>query len=129
MSIFSKFFVSLLAAVCASTVLATEPSVSTKPEVEHLLTRLAASGCKFQRNGTWYSGADARSHLEKKYQYLLDKHLVGSAEDFISMAATKSSMSGSPYLVKCGDRTQEPSAEWMEAQLRDVRAQAAIKRN
>ena len=98
-----------------------------KTEIEHLLKRLEVSNCRFQRNGSWYTAAQARTHLAKKYQYLLDKQLLGSAEDFVSGCATKSSMTGKPYWVQCG--TQEPvrSADWMAIQLLEVRASAKRK--
>ena len=90
-------------------------------EIEQLLARLGASGCRFQRNGSWYTAHDARAHLENKYRYLLDKQLIGSAEDFVLLGATKSSMSGKPYLVQC--RGQEPmsSATWMATQRLEMR--------
>jgi hypothetical protein len=122
MPLHPKLLVALLLVICDWTALAAEPVPATKREVEQLLTRLAASGCQFQRNGTWHSATDARAHLEKKYQYLLDKHLVSTSEDFISLAATKSSTSGKPYGVKCGAQEQQPSAAWMAAQLREMRA-------
>ena len=113
-----KSFLVLLATVSVSWA---EPGPSARLEVEQLLGRLAASGCKFQRNGAWHSATEARAHLEKKYQYLLNKNLVSTSEDFISLAATKSSTSGKPYLVKCGSQEQVPSAAWMAAQLKEVR--------
>jgi len=106
---------------------AAEPSASAKFEVEQLLARLASSGCQFQRNGKWHSATEARVHLEKKYQYLLDKQLVGSSEDFISLAATQSNTTGKPYLVRCGAQEAAPSAVWMNARLTEVRAQAPAK--
>lgn len=104
------------------TVLGSEPGPATKLEVEQLLERLGASGCQFQRNGSWYGAAMARRHLEQKYQYLLDRQRVRTAEDFISLAATKSSLSGNAYLVQCGGQPQSYSADWMTTQLREVRA-------
>jgi hypothetical protein len=118
----SKSLVALLAALCAFAAWAVEPSPAATFEVEQLLARLAASGCKFQRNGSWHSATDARAHLEKKYRYLLDKRLVGTSEDFISMAATKSSTSGTPYRVQCGTQEPMPSAVWLTARLGEVRA-------
>jgi hypothetical protein len=91
-------------------------------EVEQLLARLAASGCQFQRNGSWHNAAQARAHLAKKYQYLMDKRPQSTPEDFIALAASKSSSSGKPYLVKCADQREVPSADWMAAQLKQVRA-------
>ena len=121
----TRSFVAVLVATAASlAALAAEPTPAAKLEVEQLLTRLAASGCKFQRNGSWHTAPEARRHLEKKYQYLLDKRLMNTSEDFISMAAAKSSTSGKPYQVKCGAQEQVPSAVWMTSQLKEVRAQA-----
>ena len=112
----------------AASAIAAEPSAAAKTEVSTLLTRLAASGCTFQRNGSWYSAAEARAHLEKKYQYLLDKQRLASADDFVALAATRSSISGKPYLVKCGAQEQ-PSAVWMGEQLKALRAPDPAKRN
>src|SRR5688572_17479590 len=112
----------LLAATASCAVFAVEPSAAARLEVEQLLTRLAASGCQFQRNGSWHGAAEARGHLEKKYQYLLKKQLVGTSEDFIALAATKSSTSGAAYAVKCGAQDPMTSAAWMSAQLKALRA-------
>jgi hypothetical protein len=127
MPITPKIFAVALAALSISlSAVAVEPGPAAKSEVDQLLTRLASSGCTFQRNGSWHSAGEARAHLEKKYQYLLDKKRIGSAEDFVSLAATQSSSSGKPYLVKCGAQEQ-PSAAWMGSQLKDLRAHPVKK--
>jgi hypothetical protein len=113
-----RLALSLLAATAVFSSFAAQPH----PEVEQLLSRLAASGCKFQRNGSWHNAADARSHLAKKYQYLRDKRPQSTAEDFIALAASKSSASGKLYLVKCADQREVPSADWLTAQLKQLRA-------
>jgi hypothetical protein len=112
----------LFAASISIAGLAAEPATASKLEVEQLLARLASSGCQFQRNGSWHSATEARSHLEQKYRYLLDKKPVVSAEEFISLAATKSSTSGKPYSVKCANQAPVSSANWMAAQLKELRA-------
>ncbi len=126
MPITSKFLSTLLiGALALSASLpasAVEPSAPAQAEVEQLLSRLAASGCTFQRNGSWHSAGEAREHLSKKYKYLLDKKRLATAEDFVTLAASKSSVSGSPYAVKCAGQEQ-PSAVWMGTQLNQLRAQ------
>lgn len=114
--------VSLLAAATVSfAAFAADPTPAAKAEIEQLLSRLAASDCQFLRNGSWHGPAEARSHIERKYRYVLDRHLVGTTEDFISLAATQSSVSGKPYRVKC--QGQELTSEkWMTVQLKEVRA-------
>lgn len=89
-------------------------------EVNALLTFVASSGCGFIRNGDEHSPEDARDHLQKKLDYLKDKGLVDSAEDFIARAATESSFSGDPYQVNCAGQRQ-PSADWLNAELRRLR--------
>lgn len=90
-------------------------------EIHHLLDYLKDSGCAFDRNGSWHSADEAVVHLTNKYQYLAKRGLVDTAEQFIESAATKSSMSGYPYQVKCGDSEPLPSAEWFEAELQRYR--------
>ena len=67
-----------LAAACAAQ--AAPLSAPARTEVDALLARLQASGCQFNRNGSWYSGADAKSHLLRKLEYLEKKDLVKSAD-------------------------------------------------
>src|SRR5215510_10981387 len=81
--------------------MAKEPDAAAKQEIDHLMKHLAASGCQFNRNGTWYDASKAVSHLQDKYEYLLKHNQVSSAEDFVAKAASESSASGKPYFVKC----------------------------
>ena len=102
----------------------------SKEEISHLVSYLETSGCEFYRNGSWHTGKDASAHLKKKYQYLLDKKLVSSADSFIERAAKKSSMSGQPYMVRCDKLAAVESAAWFSAELarhRDRSDRAATK--
>lgn len=98
------------------------PPSTAQAEVRYLLDYLEHSGCEFYRNGSWHSAADARSHLERKYNYLLRNGLVANAEDFIERAASASSMSGKPYRVRCARMAPVPSAQWLSDELRRYRA-------
>lgn len=91
-------------------------------EIEQLFLALEQSHCRFYRNGSWHTAAEASAHLRRKYRYLVKKGLVSSAEGFIDRAASKSSMSGKPYLVKCGTATPVESKQWFNGELREVRA-------
>ncbi|RZI56729.1 MAG: hypothetical protein EOP37_23165 [Rubrivivax sp.] len=93
-----------------------------KAEVTALLGKLTASSCEFNRNGDWHSAAEAKSHLERKLSYLEDKNLVKTAEQFIERGASKSSMSGKPYLVRCGGAAPVESKTWLTRELAAVRA-------
>lgn len=98
------------------------PSDDANREILELLQRLERSGCEFNRNGRWHDAAAARAHLEKKYRHLADRDLVKTAEDFIEIGASKSSMTGKPYEVRCGDRPPVASAPWLTDELRHIRA-------
>jgi hypothetical protein len=92
------------------------PALAASPEAEidHLLNFIAGSSCAFIRNGVAYDGAQALDHIKNKYEYYRDD--IRSAEDFIALAASKSAMSGRPYLVQC-DAAEMPAAEWLTHEL------------
>lgn len=111
----------LAAAFLAATVAAAPLPPPAKAEVEGLLSRLESSGCTFSRNGSWYSAAEAKAHLVRKLEYLENRGLVQTTEQFIERAASTSSVSGEPYLVSCGHDAPVRSAAWFRAQLRAMR--------
>ena len=103
-------------AFAALVLCAPPPTLAAGPEAEidHLLDFIAGSPCTFIRNGVAYEGAEAVGHIKDKYDYYRDD--IHSAEDFIALAASKSALSGKPYLVKCDDTT-EPAADWITREL------------
>ena len=105
----------------ASALAAVQPATSIRAEVDALLETLERSDCQFYRNGKWHAGQEARSHLRRKYDYMVRKGLVQRTEDFIEGAGTKSSMSGEPYLVRCPLHSPQPSAAWLNQRLREQR--------
>ncbi|NRR31289.1 DUF5329 domain-containing protein [Oxalobacteraceae bacterium] len=112
-----RTFFFALAFALSSPAFAAEPTPEAKQEITYLLNYLKSSGCEFNRNGTWYGADEAVNHLNKKYDYLLKKGLLSSTEDFIKQAATESSMSSKPYLVKCGANSPTQSSPWFKAAL------------
>lgn len=70
---------------------------------------------QFIRNGSSYDADKAVSHLRLKLRYAGDK--VQTADDFIRLCATGSSMSGKPYLIRFADGHTEPSAQWLHERL------------
>jgi len=99
-----------------------EPARGVQVEVEFLLGFVEESGCDFYRNGTWHTPAQARAHLREKYEFLAARGLVHSTEDFIEKAASKSSLSGEPYQVKCKGGAAVNSGPWLHAELERFRA-------
>ena len=100
------------------------PSEKAKAEIAALMDALSSSGCRFQRNGSWHEPAEARAHLQRKYDYLLKRDKVDSAEQFIERAASTSSMSGRAYRVQCDGREQD-AASWFNRQLKRLRSAGA----
>lgn len=122
-------WLSLLFLVCLSGQLLAALEETAQREIDYLLTRLETSDCRFFRNDKWYDAKRARRHLEKKYAWLAKRDLVDSAEQFIERAATKSSRSGEPYLVHCGDTPEMPSAVWLTNELALYRKDGARQQN
>jgi len=113
-----SFFLGLVLA--AGAVIA-DTAAPVRAEIEALLSSLESSGCDFNRNGTWYSAADAKKHLIRKLAYIERRQDIGSTEQFIALAASKSSMSGDPYLVRCAGGAPVRSSDWLSTRLRQLR--------
>jgi len=94
-------------------------------EIDHLLEFIGSSECTFIRNGEPHDAADARAHIERKYDY--GKRWLETAEQFIEHAATRSSVSGVLYRVNCDGRV-ELSSEWLMGELTRYRATATVNR-
>jgi hypothetical protein len=126
-AIMKRFIATLAAAammVSATHAVAGHANPTTQREVGQLLDFVAQSNCQFNRNGSWYDAKKARVHLQEKYDYLDQRGKVPNAEAFIDLAASKSSMSGKPYQVRCGDAPVMPSATWLSTELKRLRAGA-----
>src|SRR5512139_3574080 len=89
-----------------------EPPINVQMEVNFLLGYVEGSGCAFYRNGTWHDSRTAQAHLRDKYKYLAARNLITTTEDFIDRAATKSSLSGRPYEVRCNGGAVVTSNQW-----------------
>jgi len=111
-----------LALALAGPAWAADMTPVAQKEITQLLERIETSNCSFNRNGSWYAAPDARKHLQRKLDYMVERKMLGSAEDFIANAASSSSMSGKPYLIRCGTGEATPSADWLRAELRRMRA-------
>lgn len=118
-----KFVVATLMLTASACSVAGELSPQAEKEIAALFSVLENSDCRFQRNGSWHEAKQAADHLRMKYDYLLDKNLLDTTESFIERAASKSSMSGRPYLVKCGTAAPVESKSWFMAELARVRKQ------
>jgi hypothetical protein len=98
------------------------PAPAAKAEIEYLLSAVATSDCRFYRNGTWYDAKAAAAHLRLKYESLAARELIHGTEDFIDRAATKSSLSGRDYAIKCEGLAEVSSRRWLTDLLATYRA-------
>ena len=100
------------------------PPAIAQTEINYLLWFIDRSDCEFYRNGSWYDSKQAQMHLRHKYEMLAARDQINTAEDFIEKAATKSSLSGQAYQLRCRSNDAVPSNQWLRDALARFRAKA-----
>ncbi|MGB2741007.1 MAG: DUF5329 family protein [Cognaticolwellia sp.] len=98
---------------------------SSEHEIAHLLKFVKNTDCKYERNGTMHTGAEAAEHINKKYQYYVDD--IKSTEDFIKYSATRSKMSGKYYKIHCAKHAPVKSQRWLLAELKLFRQAQGVE--
>jgi len=88
-------------------------------QIEQLLNFVKTSECLFIRNGDEHSGKDAAKHMQRKFDHYKKK--IDSAERFIELSATKSSMSGKLYQIRCPNEKEVSSKTWLLKELARIR--------
>ena len=91
--------------------------------IESLLTAVGTSDCTFIRNGKEYPAKEAEDHLRMKYRR--GKRYVSNVDTFIKRIATKSSMSGKPYRIRCESTDAIATADWLSMKLDEIRKQSS----
>jgi len=85
-------------------------------DIESLLHYVGAlQGAAFIRNGESHTPTEAEAHLRLKWTKQKDQ--IGSAEDFIRLCGTKSSVSGKPYIIRFSDGHEEAASDVLSRQL------------
>ena len=82
-----------------------------EPAIQFLLKHVADSGLVFIRNSEKHAAVDAAEHMNSKYEYFRDK--IKTPEDFIQRCASKSLMSGKPYLVVLENGEEVRTDAWL----------------
>ena len=103
----------LALALAAPLVAGAQPSPNVQQEVKYLLGYIESSGCDFYRNGSWSDSRTAQGHLQLKYDYLANRDKIVTTTDFIEKAASESSLTGTPYQVRCGVNPPVLSRAWL----------------
>jgi hypothetical protein len=109
----------ILLALCGAAAGARDDAEQRK--IDYLISSLEhLSGATFVRNGSEHPAKEAVGHLRKKLKYAGDH--VQSAQDFIVLCASKSSISGKPYLIRFTDGKTTTSEAFFREQLTHYRA-------
>jgi hypothetical protein len=74
-------------------------------------------GAKFIRNGTEHDGKEAVAHLQMKF--LKAGRMVQTADDFIRLCASKSIITGKPYMIRLSDGKAIKSEEYFREKLKE----------
>ena len=94
------------------------PTASLDATVRHLIAYVAHSDLTFIRNSETYSGKQAAEHMQKKYAHFGDR--IKTPEDVIELCASRSLLSGKPYLVITG-QGEISTHDWLTAELEAYR--------
>ena len=100
------------------------PPAIAQTEINYLLGFIERSGCMFYRNGSWYDASHAQAYLRSKYDALAAMGRIVTAEDFIEQAATKSSLSGEAYGIRCNSGAAVTTGQWLRDALARYRLAA-----
>ncbi len=90
-----------------------------KAKIDALIADLETkSDAKFVRNGSEYDAKSAAKFLRGKWQ--AHDGEIKTAADFIAKAATGSSTSGKPYLIRFKDGSEVRCSEYLSAKLKKL---------
>lgn len=111
-----KIFMAMLLVIGSSVLNGAPALAQAARDIDYLLTRIEQSPCQFVRNGTVHTPADAATHLRNKRTHVRREF---TPEQFIEIIATKSSMSGEPYLIRCKGQADEQLGAWLRRALKE----------
>lgn len=101
------------------------PKGTPEQAIQYLVEFVAQSKWTFIRNGREYTGKEASEHMVRKYRHFQEK--IHTPEDFVRLAATKSLVSGKPYLVRNEQGAEMRSEAWLLDVLREYRKTRGIR--
>jgi hypothetical protein len=89
-----------------------------KNKIEFLISSMEnLKDAKFIRNGSEYNGQEAAKHLRMKLRRAGDH--VQTADDFIRLCASKSYISGKPYMIGLPDGKTIKSEKYFREKLKE----------
>ena len=115
----SRLF-ALLFMFLAVDAVAAPPTTDDAHEIQYLIASIESlQGTQFIRNGTSYDAVSAASHLRLKLDNAGSR--VRTADDFIRLCASVSSVSGRPYEIRFADGRTVTSESFLKARLAELR--------
>ena len=112
---------SILAVALSIWTAAAAPSPVEARKIEHLIAAVEQlENAKFIRNGTAYDASKAADHLRLKLREAGDR--VATAEDFIHLCGSRSSVSGKPYEIVFDDGRRTTSEAFLRAKLKELQS-------
>jgi len=99
----------------------TEPLEQT---IHYLIDYVASSNATFIRNGSTHTASEAAQHIRLKYEHF--KKEINSPEDFIRLSASKSLVSGKPYLVRLTDGKELRLDAWLTDALKRHQSETVL---
>ena len=89
-----------------------------KKKIEFLIASIQdLKGAKFIRNGAEHDGVEAAKHLRLKLEKAGKN--VRTADDFIRLCASKSYMTGKPYMIKFPDGKIISSEKYLREKIKE----------
>ena len=107
------------AALCCAFSQPTTKPLSEDEKIERLIRVVAElKDATFIRNGKAHDCREAAKHMRDKWEHGKDQ--VKTATDFIDKAASKSSISGKPYLIRFKDGREVESGAFLRDELKKI---------
>jgi hypothetical protein len=109
----------LLLMLCATALVAAQTPAAETQRIESLILSVEQlSNAKFIRNGTAYEARAAADHLRLKWREAGTR--VKTAQQFIELCGSRSSVSGKPYEIRFADGTVVTSEAFLRAKLKEL---------
>lgn len=94
-------------------------SQGERARIEALIRHVETlEGAVFIRNGSEHTCKEAAAHMRRKWEALGER--VQTAEQFIEHAATKSSITGTPYKIRWKDGREVQSGPYLRERLKAI---------
>lgn len=121
-------FLSVVALLATPIGPADEKAASETQKIEALIKHIERlKDAKFVRNDVEYDAKSAAKFLQRKWDS--NKAAIRTARDFIEKAASVSSTSGKPYLIRFKSGKETKSGDYLRAELKKLEKRTDEKKD